>query len=70
MPGTTDIGNHTDDGGTVITLPFSMSLYDATYSTVTAGSNGYLSFGVLSDSFYSGCCRMPASHTLSSDETV
>src|SRR5207249_1416277 len=61
VPGTTDIGNHTDDGGTLISLPFPVNLYGAGFSSVTAGSNGYLSFGVFVNNFYSGC--IPASST-------
>ena len=35
MPGTTDTGNHCDDGTTVITLPFSVTLYDQTFTQST-----------------------------------
>src|SRR5262249_28978854 len=44
VPGTTDIGNHTDDGTTNITLPFSFTLYDTSVTQVAAGSNGGLFF--------------------------
>ena len=40
-----DIGNHCDDCGTLINLPFPVTLYDQTFTTATAGSNGHLSFG-------------------------
>jgi len=40
-----DIGNHCDDCGTVINLPFPVTLYDQTFTTATAGSNGHLTFG-------------------------
>ncbi|MDQ2806740.1 MAG: S-layer homology domain-containing protein [Chloroflexota bacterium] len=55
VPGVTDIGNHCDDCGTGITLPFPVTLYDQTYNTAQAGSNGYLSFGTADDFFYTGC---------------
>jgi hypothetical protein len=55
VPGTTDIGNHTDDGATFVTLPFPVTLYGNTYATANAGSNGYLSFATFVNNFYSGC---------------
>jgi subtilisin family serine protease len=45
VPGTTDTGNHCDDCDTVVTLPFSYTLYDQTFSSVAVGSNGHLTFG-------------------------
>jgi len=44
VPGTTDIGNHCDDCGTPVTLPFSISFYGTSYSSVTVSSNGYINF--------------------------
>jgi len=44
VAGTTDIGNHTDDGETFIGLPFSFTLYDQTYNGVNVSSNGRLEF--------------------------
>ena len=55
VPGTTDIGNHTDDGETSIALPFPVTLYGNTYTTARAGSNGYLSFNLSATNFYTGC---------------
>ena len=55
MPGVTDTGNHCDDCGTVITLPFSVGLYGNPFTTATAGSNGYLAFGTADNFFYTGC---------------
>ena len=55
VPGTTDIGNHTDDGATSVSLPFPVKLYGNTYTTANAGSNGYLSFDTSVDNFYSNC---------------
>jgi hypothetical protein len=40
-----DIGNHCDDCGTVINLPFPVTLYDQMFTSATAGSNGHLTFG-------------------------
>jgi len=38
--GGTDIGNHCDDCGTVVNLPFPVTVYGTATSVVTAGSNG------------------------------
>ena len=43
-PGRPDTGNHTDDVH-VIALPFLYTLYDQTFASVEAGSNGHLTFG-------------------------
>ena len=45
VPGVTDIGNHCDDCDTTISLPFPVMLYDQTFTTAKAGSNGHLTFG-------------------------
>ena len=55
VPGVTDIGNHCDDCGTLISLPFPVGLYGNTFTTATAGSNGYLALGTPYNFFYSGC---------------
>src|SRR5215467_15498543 len=44
VPGTVDIGNHCDDCGTTIALPFSFSYFGTTYNNVTPTSNGYMLF--------------------------
>jgi hypothetical protein len=44
VPGTTDTGNHTDDGSTFVSLPFSFTLYDQTFNGVNVDSNGRLDF--------------------------
>ena len=44
MPGTTDTGNHIDDGTTPITLPFSYTLYDQTFTAANVDSNGTFQF--------------------------
>jgi hypothetical protein len=55
VPGTTDSGNHTDDGSTVIALPFNYTFYDQTFSNVAVGSNGHLTFGTVNDAFNPTC---------------
>jgi len=44
IPGTVDTGNHIDDGTTPVTIPFSFSLYDMSYTTVNVSSNGNAQF--------------------------
>jgi len=44
VPGDTDIGNHTDDGDTFLSLPFSFQVYNQTYNDVNVSSNGRLDF--------------------------
>ena len=44
VPGTTDTGNHIDDGSTFVSLPFAFTLYDQTYNGVYVDSNGRLDF--------------------------
>ena len=44
VQGTTDTGNHADDGTTPITLPFSYTLYDHTYTAANVDSNGTFQF--------------------------
>src|ERR1051326_964804 len=44
VPGTTDTGNHTDDGTTFVSLPFSYSLYDQTYTGINVDSDGTAQF--------------------------
>jgi hypothetical protein len=51
----TDIGNHCDNCSTVITLPFPVTLYDQTFTTASAGSNGHLTFGTSYDDFAITC---------------
>jgi hypothetical protein len=45
VPGMMDIGNHCLSCTTPITLPFSYTLYDRTYTVVNVGGNGTLQFG-------------------------
>jgi hypothetical protein len=58
VPGTTDIGNHIDDGTTFISLPFSYTLYDQTYTGVNVSSNGNAQF-VTTDVDWTNVCPLP-----------
>lgn len=55
VPGVTDTGNHTDDGSTLVSLPFPYQLYDTVFDSVWVGSNGHLTFGVVDDYFNPSC---------------
>jgi len=56
VPGVDDSGSHCDDCDTPITLPFPVPLYDQTFTTtVEAGSNGHLTFGVDNATFSITC---------------
>jgi hypothetical protein len=50
-PGTTDTGNHVDDGLTAITLPFSWTLLGTSYTQASVCSNGNVQFGTPSGTF-------------------
>jgi plastocyanin len=58
VPGTVDIGNHTDDGTTTIALPFAYQLYGQTYNNITLSSNGNAQF-VGGNTDYTNVC-LPA----------
>ncbi len=55
VPGTTDIQNSCDDCTTQINLPFPVTLYDRTFTTANADSNGDLQFDG-NTSYYSASC--------------
>ena len=55
VPGATDTGNHCDDCVTVVSLPFSVTLYDQTFTSATVGSNGILAFGTNNNAFAGSC---------------
>ena len=55
MPGTTDTGNHGDDQTTTIALPFSYSVYDQTFNSVTVSSNGNAQFTTTDTAFTNEC---------------
>jgi hypothetical protein len=44
VPGTTDIGNHSNDLVTTIPLPFSYTLYGTTFTSINLSSNGNAQF--------------------------
>ena len=44
VPGTTDIGNHSNDQVTTIPLPFSYTLYGTTFTSINLSSNGDAQF--------------------------
>jgi hypothetical protein len=61
VPGDTDIGNHTDDGDTFVTLPFAFQLYDQTYNGVNVSSNGRLDFVTVNEpgGYVTSCLPAP-----------
>ncbi len=58
VPGTTDIGNHTDDGTTFISLPFTYQLYDQTFTSMNLSSNGNAQF-TTADNYWVNSCPLP-----------
>jgi len=54
-PGVNDIGNHTDDGLTVINLPFTFNFYDQAFTAVSASSNGNLQFTTSNNQWTNAC---------------
>jgi hypothetical protein len=55
VPGTVDIGNHTDDGVTFVNLPFTFSLYGIPYNGVNVGANGNAQFVSTNEEFTNVC---------------
>jgi len=55
IPGTTDIGNHTDDGTTNVVLPFPVSFYGSNFSSALVGSNGTIGFTTNGNAFTNTC---------------
>ena len=55
VPGTTDFGNHADDGTTTIFLPFSFTFYGQTFSSATLSSNGNLQFNTANTAYGNAC---------------
>src|ERR1043166_8283324 len=56
VPGTTDSGNHADDGTTPLTLPFPVTFYGTTYTQALISSNGNLQFGTAGTTSYVNNC--------------
>ena len=56
VPGVTDTTNHCDDCTTAISLPFSVTLYDQTFTSATVGSNGIFAFGTNPNAFQAVAC--------------
>src|SRR5262245_18394416 len=52
---TTDIGNHCDDCVTSVTLPFPVSLYGSTFSSVNLSSNGNAQFSGSNIAYINSC---------------
>ena len=46
-PGVNDVGNHCDNCGTTIALPFPVKFYDQTFQSLTAYADGFLHFGTV-----------------------
>jgi hypothetical protein len=61
VPGSTDSGNHGDDVTTTVPLPFSYSVYDQTFNSITVSSNGNAQF-TTDDAAFSNVCLPWASH--------
>ena len=61
VPGDTDIGNHTDDGDTFVSLPFSFQLYDQSFNAVNVSSNGRLDFVTVNEpgGYVTACLPAP-----------
>src|SRR6476659_5601494 len=59
VPGVTDTTNHCDDCTTVISLPFSVTLYDQIFTSATVGSNGIFDFGTNNNAFGGSCLPVP-----------
>jgi hypothetical protein len=55
VSGTTDIGNHTDDLVTTITLPFAVQLYGQPVTNMNVSSNGNIQFSSTSTAFTNVC---------------
>src|SRR5262245_50447456 len=58
VPGTVDIGNHADDLVTTISLPFSFSYYDQTFTSINLSSNGNAQF-TTTDAAFTNVCPLP-----------
>src|SRR5690349_21197629 len=59
IPGTSDTGNHCDDCTTQITLPFPVSIYEASYTSAYVSSNGSLQFETSNGGASMDCSELP-----------
>ena len=55
VPGTTDIGNHTDDTITTVALPFPFTLYDQSFASINLSPNGNAQF-TTTDTAWANLC--------------
>src|SRR6185295_10965532 len=55
VPGTTDLGVHSDDATINVTLPFPITLYGAAYTTANVSTNGNIQF-TTNSSIYTNAC--------------
>src|SRR5262249_31310730 len=55
VAGTTDVGNHGDDTGTNVVLPFSYSLYNQAFTSINLSSNGNAQFTPTDTTFTNSC---------------
>src|SRR5438132_1272006 len=71
VPGTTDTGNHIDDGDTLVSLPFNFQLYDQSYGAVNVNSNGRLDFVCVNEPLgYVTACIPPPANQCPYDFTI
>src|SRR5262249_43049392 len=71
VPGTTDTGNHTDDGDTFVELPFSCSLCDQSYNGGNVNSNGRLDFVCINEpNGYASACLPAPPNVCAFDYTI
>ncbi|MDP1663380.1 MAG: hypothetical protein Q8L55_15825, partial [Phycisphaerales bacterium] len=55
VPGTTSVGNNGDDVVSTVALPFSVSLYGASYNSMVVSSNGNMQFTGSSTAYSNAC---------------
>jgi len=55
VPGTTDSGNHADDGTTSISLPFTYNFYGINYNSASLCSNGNIQFNTVNTAYVNAC---------------
>src|SRR5436190_9088000 len=61
VAGTTDTGNHTDDGDTLVSLPFTFQFYNQNFTSVNVSSNGHLDFVTVNEpgGYVTSCLPAP-----------